>query len=71
MGLLESTCVGNPRTFYTQKTQKMTRIWPSEAYSGGGAIGAKPTPLDQWNLLISGDFHAPMGAEPPPGKKKI
>ena len=47
MGLLESTCVGNPRTFYTQKTQKMTRIWPSEAYSGGGAIGAKPTPLDQ------------------------
>ena len=37
---------------------------------GGGAMEAKP-PLDQWNLLISGGFHAPAGAEPPPGKKKI
>ena len=36
----------------------------------GGAIGAKPPPLDQWNLLISGGFHAPTGAEPSPLKEK-
>ena len=30
----------------------------------GGAMGAKP-PLDQWNLLISGGFQAPTGADPP------
>ena len=31
----------------------------------GGAMEAK-LPLDQWNLLISGGFQAPTGAEPPP-----
>ena len=36
-----------------------------------GGIGAKPPPpLDQLNQLISGEFHAPTGAVPPPGKKK-
>ena len=36
---------------------------------GGG--GAKPPPLDQWNLLFLGGFQAPMAAEAPPlgGKK--
>jgi len=33
-------------------------------------MGAKP-PLDQCNLLISGGFQAPAGAEPrPPWKEK-
>ena len=27
-------------------------------------------PLDQWNLMISGGFQAPTGAEPPPWKNK-
>ena len=36
----------------------------------GGVIGAKP-PLNQWNLLISGGFHAPTGAEPPLERKKF
>ena len=35
-----------------------------------GAIGAKPPPLDQWNQLISGEFHAPTGAVPPTLKEK-
>jgi len=34
-----------------------------------GAIGAKP-PLDLCNLLISGGFQAPTGAEPPLERKK-
>ena len=32
----------------------------------GGTMGAKPPPLAQWNLLISGGFSAPTCAEPPP-----
>ena len=32
-------------------------------------MGAKPS-LDLCNLLISGGFQAPTGAESPPGKKK-
>ena len=28
------------------------------------------SPLDQWNLLISGGFQAPTGAKHPPGKRK-
>ena len=41
-----------------------------EAYSGRGAMGAKP-PLDQLNLLISGGFHAPTDAEPPWKEKSV
>ena len=26
-------------------------------------------PLDQWNLLISGGFQTPPGAEPPPQER--
>ena len=37
----------------------------AEAYSWGGAMGAKH-PLDQWNRLISGGLQAQTGAEPPP-----
>ena len=37
---------------------------------GGGGYGTMP-PQDQWNLLISGGFHVPTGAEPPPWKEKI
>ena len=33
-----------------------------EAYSGG-ALGVKPPPLDQWNLLISGGFQPPLERE--------
>ena len=33
-------------------------------------MGAKPS-LDQWNLLISGGFQAPTGAEPPWKDKKV
>jgi len=40
-----------------------------EAYSGRGAMGAKP-PLDQLNLLISGGFQAPTSAEPPPPERE-
>ena len=56
---------------FTHKKHKKWLGYGLQRRIQGGAIGAKPTPLDQWNLLISGDFHAPMGAEPPPGKKKI
>ena len=60
MGLLESTCVGNPRTFYTQKTQKMTRIWPSEAYSGGGYWGYAHPPGPVKSIDFRG-FSCPNG----------
>ena len=45
----------------------------TETYSVG-AMGTKPPPLDQWNLLISVGFQAPMDADcwaPPPWKEKI
>jgi len=32
----------------------------------GELLGLSPPPPDQWNLLISGGFHAHTGAEPPP-----
>ena len=50
---------------------KYLKKWISNsgAYSGGGVMEAKP-PQDQWNLLISGGFQPPTGAEPPPGKIK-
>ena len=39
----------------------------TEAYSGGyGGLA----PLDQGNLLISGGFQAPTGAEPPLEREK-
>ena len=41
-----------------------------EAYSGEGAMGAKPPPLDQLNLISRG-FQAPTGAEPPGKRKKF
>ena len=42
----------------------------------GGAIGALPSPLDEWSLWFSGGFWAPMGPlafkekmyAPPPGQ---
>ena len=39
--------------------------------AGGGLLGLSPPPLDKGNLLISGEFHAPTGAEPPLEIKKI
>ena len=45
-------------------------MWRGQRRIRGAAIGAKP-PLNQWNLLISGGFQAPTGAElPPPWKEK-
>ena len=46
------------------KNETENQVKGQRRIQGGGAIGAKP-PLDQRNLLISGCFQAPTGAEPP------
>ena len=57
------------RRFFKEKTEKTKKIKKSKRQGRiqGGAMGAKP-PLDLCNLLISGGFQAPTGAEPHPGK---